>query len=278
MKQMYSLAHLTVLNCAPPEMIYIAAMVGYDFVSLRLIPLGTPGERRYLLSEDKEMLRQTRTALAATGIKVHDVELARIVDGVDPKSYRPAFEVAADLGARHILSSIWSTDRSYVIDAFSELCDLAKSLGLTVNLEFVPIAAVWNLAGSIDILRAVNRDNAGVMVDTMHFTYSRVKLEELDQVPREWFRFAHLCDAPGEIPAAKQDLVSVIREGRLYVGEGGVDVAGILNRIPQIPYSIELPNQARVQEFGYAEHARRCLQSAKDYFAQHPRGSADIAA
>ena len=30
MKQEYSLAHLTVLGCPPPEMTYIAARAGYD--------------------------------------------------------------------------------------------------------------------------------------------------------------------------------------------------------------------------------------------------------
>jgi hypothetical protein len=32
-------------------------------------------------------------------------------------------------------------------------------------------------------------------------------------------------------------------------------------------YSIELPHLARVKEMGYAEHAFRCLESAKAYFA-----------
>jgi hypothetical protein len=38
-----------------------------------------------------------------------------------------------------------------------------------------------------------------------------------------------------------------------------------------MPCSIELPHLARVQEMGYAEHALRCLQTAKAYFAAHPR-------
>lgn len=34
MKKQYSLAYLTVLGCPPPEMVYMAGRVGYDFVSL----------------------------------------------------------------------------------------------------------------------------------------------------------------------------------------------------------------------------------------------------
>ncbi len=83
MKQEFSLAHLTVLGCAPPEMTYIAARAGYDYVSIRPIFMGLPGEPNYALAENRQMLRQTKTALASTGVRVHDIELARIFEGVD---------------------------------------------------------------------------------------------------------------------------------------------------------------------------------------------------
>jgi len=50
LKQEYSLAHLTVLGCTPPEMTYIAARAGYDYVSIRLISMGLPREPRTMLS------------------------------------------------------------------------------------------------------------------------------------------------------------------------------------------------------------------------------------
>ena len=63
MAQQYSLAHLTVLACPPPEVIYIAGRAGYDFVSLRLIHMGLPGEHDHSLSENPELYRQTLRAL-----------------------------------------------------------------------------------------------------------------------------------------------------------------------------------------------------------------------
>lgn len=266
----YSLAYLTVLGCPPDEMIEIAARAGYDFVSLRPIYMGLPGEPNYSLSDNKELLKKTRKALSDTGVKLLDIELARIYDGVDPKQYVPAMEAAAELGGRHVLSSIWTDDRSFAIERFAELCDLAKPLGLTVELEFVPIASVINLAGVLDVLHAVKRDNAGLMIDIHHFHRSKDKAEDLEAVPREWFRFLHLCDAPAKIPDSVEEMTHILREARLYVGEGGIDIADIVNRIPLVPYSIELPHTRRSQELGFAEHARRCLQTAKEYFAKHP--------
>lgn len=265
MTHQFSLAHLTVLGCAPPEMTYIAARAGYDFVSFRPIFFGLPGEPNYALGENKELLRQTKTALDDTGIKLLDIELARIYDGVDPRKYLPALEVAAELGGRHVLSSIWTEDRSFAVERFAQLCELAKDFGLTVDLEFVTWASVATLQEAIGILRDAKSNNCGVIVDTLHFHRSRVKLEELDSVPREWFHFAHLCDAPADIPGTQEELIYTGREARLYAGEGGIDIAAILKRLPPVPYSIELPHLARVKELGYAEHAWRCLQMAKSY-------------
>jgi len=271
MAKQFSLAYLTVLDCPPPEMTYLAAKAGYDFVSLRPIYMGLPGEPNYALGENKQLLRQTKTALAETGIKLLDIELARIHDGVDPKSYLPAMEAAAELGGRHVLSSIWTDDRNFAIERFDELCELAKPYGLTIELEFVPIASVHDLAGTVDVLQTVNQENAGLMLDIHHFHRSGDKVEDLDALPREWFRYLHLCDAPAEIPKSNKEMTRILREARSYVGEGGIDVASIVNRIPEIPYSIELPNIKRSQELGYEEFARRCLQSAKNYLNAHPR-------
>jgi sugar phosphate isomerase/epimerase len=276
MTKQYSLAHLTVLKCPPPEMVHLAQRAGYDFISPRIIPLNTPGEPVYPVAQDKALMRETKAALAATGIKVHDIELARIIDGLDVKSYLPAFEAAAELGARCVLSSAWTTNRSFIVECFAALCDLAKPFALTVDLEFPSFAGITNLHDAADVVGAAGRENCGVMVDTLYIAYSRVGLEELDAIPRRWFHFAHLCDAPPGVPATREGMLQVARGERLYPGEGGIAIAAILNRIPEIPYSIELPNDRRVAELGYEEHARRCVQAAKRYFALHPRAEAAL--
>ncbi len=268
----FSLAHLTVLGCPPPEMAYIAAMTGYDYISIRPIYMGLPGEPNYDLANNKTMLKQTKRALNDTGLKVHDIELAKIEDGRNVRQYEPALEVAAELGAKSVLSSIWTLNREFYLEQFADLCDMAKKYGLNVDLEFVTWASVSDLKGAVDVLKSTNRENAGIMIDTLHFHRSKVSLEELDELPREWFHFAHICDGPADIPTDKEGLIHTGRDARLYVGEGAIDIASIVNRLPEgIVYSIELPHLERVAEFGYAEHARRCLQTAKDYLAKNSR-------
>lgn len=269
MQAQFSLAHLTALPYSPPELVSLAHRAGYDFVSLRIIPLGLPNEPDYNLAQNKALLKETKQALAATGLKLLDIELARIYDGLDPHRYLPAFEAAAELGGRHVLTSIWTDDLPRATHLFAQICDLARPYHLTVELEFVPIASVNNLALALQVLEAADRENAGLLIDTHHFHRSRDKVEDLEKVPRKWFRYVHLCDAPGTIPSTREEMTRILREERLYVGEGGIDLASILATIPQVPYSLEIPHVKRCRRWGYEEHVKRCLETAKAFLNQH---------
>lgn len=272
MEFQFSLAQLTVLKTSPSEISQIAAECGYDYVSMRQIYMGLPEEPDYDLSKNKSLMKDTKRVFADTGIQLLDIELARIFDGMDVKKYEPAMQTAVELGGKHVLSSIWTPNRECYVEKFAELCDLAKQYNLTVDLEYVPIAAVNTLAGAVDVLKTVDRLNAGLMVDIHHFHRAKDDVAELAKLPAEWFHFGHLCDASAEIPTDRDEMTRILREERAYVGEGGIDVAAILDAMPLMPYSIELPNVKRVREYGYQEHARRCLESAKKYCREHVTG------
>jgi sugar phosphate isomerase/epimerase len=270
----FSLAHLTLLRCAPPELTEIAARAGYEYVSFRPISLGLATEPTYPLASDRSLLARTKAALRATGMKLLDIELARIYPGVDVAEYLPALEVAAELGGRHVLSSIWCTDMSFARDRFAQLCELARPLDLTVDLEFVTFAGVRTLNEAAGIVAASGCGNAGICVDTLHFDRSACRLQDIDRLPPHWFHYAQVCDAPEDWSHEEQDLKRVAREARLFLGEGGIDVRGILEHLPRIPYSLELPNARLLSDLGPLEFARRCLDTARRYLSLHPQAPA----
>lgn len=108
------------------------------------------------------------------------------------------------------------------------------------------------------MLREVAQPNVGIVVDALHFHRSRVQLQELEALPREWFHFMHLCDTGKEIPTDPKILAHDGREERLYPGEGAVDLKGILSKLPEeIVRGIEVPHSKRLQEAGFEAHARR---------------------
>ena len=232
------------------------------------MPLGLRGEVAYAPHDDAVLRRDIKAAIADTGVQVLDVELARIIETPAPDSYRPALETAAELGARHVLSSVWMRDRHQVIARFARLCEVAEPLGLTVNLEFVS-STEWNtLEGALDVVTSSGRDNVGIMIDTLHFHRSRIPIEQLDRVPAAWAHFAHVCDDRPDVPATIEEARRTMREERLYPGEGAVDIAGIVGRLPpSVICAIELPHRERLRELGPDRFARTCLERTKRYLS-----------
>lgn len=265
MKREYSLAHLTVLALPPAEMIDVAARAGYDYVGLRLNRV-TPTEVLYNLVEDPALLRETQARLADTGVRVLDVELARMDPTHDARSFLPLLETAAALGARHIITQLPDPDRARALDRFAALCDLAAPLHLGIDLEFPSWIDVGSLQTAAEVLQAVDKSNAGLLVDTLHFDRSNSSLDVLKALPPRWFRYAHVCDAPAEKPTTLEGLLFTARAERMFPGEGGIDIRSILACLPDgIPYALEIPGNTRVAQVGLAEYARLALQRSREY-------------
>lgn len=269
MIRQFSLGYLTAPACAPPEMIYLAGRAGYDYVSLRTIAMGLPGEPDFGLAGNQTLLRDTRTALRDTGVRLLDIENARIHDGVDIERYLPEMEVAAELDAGAVLTNVWSDDRSFVVDRFAELCRHARTFNLKVSLEFVTWASITGIRDAVELIRESRVDNAGIVVDLLHFSRSRCTLDELSAVPAELISGIQICDAPATIPSTVEGLIHNGRVERLYPGEGGIDIAGVVLNAPNVVYGIEIPNLERARVIGNAEHVFRCLELTGQYFAQH---------
>ena len=269
----YSLAHLTVLSLGPPEMVDVAARTGYRYVGLRLNRI-TPAEVLYPLITDRALMKETKAHLTDTGVGVWDVECARMGPETEPESYLSLLETGAELGAQHVLTQLPDPDLDRAADRFGRLCDLAKPLGLGVDLEFVSWTETPGLTRAVEVLKAVDRPNAGILVDTLHFDRSSSSLAELRQLPPQWFRYAHVCDAPKEKPTTTEGLVFTARSERQFPGDGGIDVRGILDCLPlDIPYALEIPGDSLVGRVGIEEYARRALQSSQHHLELLSAGS-----
>jgi sugar phosphate isomerase/epimerase len=265
MKHEYSLAHLTVLSLSPPQMIQVAARTGYSYVSLRLTKV-TPDEPFYNLAHDRALMRETRAHLADTGVKVLDVELFRMDPTLGPETFVPVLDAAAELGARQIIAQLPDPDRERATDRFAALCDLAKPSGIFVSLEFPHWTETGSLSAAAGIVNAANRTNAGILVDMLHFNRSKSTVAELKSLPSHWFKFAHVCDAPCEIPPTRAGVIRTARDERLFPGEGEIDVKEILACLPSdIPYALEIPRRALTKAVGPEEVARLALCVARSH-------------
>lgn len=266
MPRQFSLAYLTTPGVDPLEQIEIASQAGYDYVSLRTIPMGQVGEPQVHLEDDPQMFRQIRQALREREMKLFDIELLRIREDL-PTDYRAAFEKGAELGATQVLTSVWTRDRGLAADRYGAFCEQAAQFGLTLNLEFPILSELTSLSEAIQLQDAVGAPNLKILMDMIYVHKTGVTTGEIRSLDPERFGVIHLCDWPID-PVGLED-VEVVRGGRAYCGEGAVDLKGILSVLPERVCAIELPNLAEIRVRGRRGHARRCLETAKAFFAEH---------
>src|SRR5690606_3447911 len=164
-----------------------------------------------------------------------------------------------ELGAQHILAQVPDPDRARATARFARLCEMAQPLGLSIGLETPSWMPQPNLQAAADIVRGACQPNGGIVIDTLHFNRAGDRTEDLRALPREWFRFAQICDAPAEIPDTVEGVIQTARGERLIPGEGGIDVHGIVDALPAMPFSLEIPNTVQLDALGAEEWARRCI-------------------
>lgn len=272
----FSLGYLTVSGSAPVEQIKIAAEAGYDSVSLRTIPLGLPGEPEFLIHRDQKLFEDIRKALKEYNIPLMDIELARVRPDLNVEDYEPAFEKAAELGATDVLGSVWTRDKAYYVEKVGRIAEMAGQYGLCYNVEFLPWAGVRNLQEAITLVDEVAAPNLYIMVDTLHAGRAGVTAAELARTDKKYFRFMHICDGPAGpdgdpvLDNIKDELMLfTAREGRLYLGDGAIDVAGLIKEMPACALSVESPNEEELKKRGPLGHAQECLRRAKKYLEDH---------
>ena len=265
MPREFSLAYLTAFGLAPPAMIEVAAKAGYDAVGLRLLAV-TTSETAFDLTQDHVLLSQTKRQLQQSGIRVLDAELFRLTPDCDVRAFEPALDVCAELGVRYVLAQAPDPLLVRAAAHLAHLCDLAKQRNLGVEIEFVSWTETPDLHRAAQIVQTADCDNAGILVDTLHFARSDGSVHELSTLPRNWFHYAQICDAPAEHPGNQEALIFAARNDRLFLGEGGIDVRAILSALPDdLPYSIEIPRMAMTQEIGVDNVACLALQTTRHY-------------
>lgn len=268
-----SLAALTVLELTPPEMVACAAEAGFSHVGIRLLP-ATPTEPQYDIVGDTPLLREVERRMADTGVKVLDVEIFRIKPDTRVGDYEAAIATAARLGASELLVAGNDPDEARLIDCLAAFCDLAGSYGLGAGLEFMPWTDAKDLTQATRIIERAGRDNAGVLIDPFHLSRSRSRIEDIATIPPSRLHFMQFCDVPAAIPPTMDAILAEARAERLFPGEGGVDLLGLLRAVPRdIPLSVEVPTLTLAKTVGATERARRALAATKRVLAQLDDGS-----
>ncbi len=236
-----SLAHLTVLDAHPVELIEAAAAGGFDAAGLRIVP-PLPGDAIVPVVGNLALIREVKARMAHLGVRIWDVEAIWLVPQTDVGALLPALDLAVELGARYVLTVGHDPDRGRLRANLSQLGEACRARGLRLMLEFIPYAAVGTLAAAHALLQEASLPDAGILVDALHLSRSGGSPAELGRYDPGLFPYVHLCDAPGTPPPA-DGLRAEARGGRSFPGEGGLDLRAFLAGFPPgTPLAVEAPS------------------------------------
>lgn len=235
-----SLSHLTVLDIGPPHLIPLAAQAGFRAVGIRLCS-PVPGGVAYPMRAGSPELRDTLRLMAAHDVVVSDIEVVRIAADTRIDDYAPAFEAGAELGAQRVCINIDDPERARVIDRLGALCDLAGPFGLALDVEFMIWRPVARLEDAVDVVTAIRKDNAFVLIDALHLIRSGGTVDAVAALDPALIGSVQLCDAPIEAPPPS-GIIDEARSNRLLPGEGNLPLMELLAALPKdVPLSAEVP-------------------------------------
>jgi sugar phosphate isomerase/epimerase len=263
------LAHLTVLDAAPPALVSAAAEAGFDAVGIRLVTPASVGGPVHDLLHDHALREATVRRLADTGLTVLDVEFLRFEPdqpGPEPAHF---LEVGAELGARNVLVMSVEPDTLRTVERFVDLCERAAPFGLTVNLEFAVYTGVQTLQDAVAIVEQAGQPNAAVLVDVTHFSRSGGVPAEVSNVDRRWLSYAQICDVAPATPADNAARIAEARTDRRLPGLGVFPVAELVARLPaDLPLAVEAPVRA-LARLSVEDRARRAYAAISQVLEVH---------
>jgi sugar phosphate isomerase/epimerase len=232
-----SFAHLGALEVGPPDLFDVLAEAGFASTGIRM-RRAAPGSPEYALS-DPAARRETKRRIAQSGVGVLYIELVALSRSLDARELSSMFEAGADIGATRITASGDDPDLAVVADKLAEVCELARSYGLAVDVEFMPFRAVRTLDDAVRVVSMAGQPNAHILVDALHFYRSNSSLDTLRTLDPKLLGTFQICDAPIAPPA---DLANEARNARLLPGKGGLALDVLMDLLPQdLPLGVEIP-------------------------------------
>jgi sugar phosphate isomerase/epimerase len=269
-----SLAHFTVIDADPLMLIDVGAAAGFDAVGMRIVP---PPDAAPIVPVvgDPEMQRRIKARLAATGMKILDMEAVWLLPETDLSSLAPVLDTTVELGASHLIVCGNDPDHSRTVENLGELCELSSARGVRVMLEFLPYTEIRSLAETRALLKKVKPANAGILVDALHLSRSGGSPADLASYDPALFSFVHLCDVPAE-PPSFEGLRAEARRGRLYPGEGELWLEEFVGAFPaDTAFAIEAPS-SRHAALPPLERAKMAADASRALLTRAGRHARDV--
>lgn len=262
-----SLDHLTVLGVTPPEMVDIAAELGYDALG----PIASAGSHPLPvtpLRRGHPLTREMATRLKTTGVFVNNMDGFPLLPDSKPREMRELLEISAELGAKNAVTLIFDPETNRAFEHFCLLAEEARAVGLGVVLEFFPLSSVASLDAAVAWLVRTAQPNARILIDALHLNQSGGKPADIKRVDPALIASAQLCDGPLQ-PTMEQYGYNAMNE-RGIPGAGELPLVEFLAALPPgVSIGLEVPMKSLAEQgMPPKERARRCLEATRRLIEQ----------
>uniref|UniRef100_UPI0031015A89 sugar phosphate isomerase/epimerase family protein n=1 Tax=Neorhizobium sp. EC2-8 TaxID=3129230 RepID=UPI0031015A89 len=219
-------AHFSAIHLAPNEFVRQAAAAGFSSVGLRLHP-AFPGAPFYELLEGSDAACTLQSTLRSEGMRVFDIEFFIIDANFDAHAIESIVAAAANLGASRLTACGDDAEGGRLAENLASFCRLAQRYGLAVDVENMGWRAVRTFADSVALVEACAAENAGVLIDALHFFRNGAKASDIER-SIERVKHIQLCDVAGAVPSLPGEMIAEARGGRLAPGDGELPLMELL--------------------------------------------------
>lgn len=239
---------INVFGMPPVEFIELAARLDCRRIGLAAAPVVTlPGLfPAWNLLTDPTLAKDTAQALADNGVSISLAEGFLILPGAEPSSHAPALDLMARLGALRINACCLALDFAANVDGFGKFAELAGERRLDVTVEFLPGMAIGSFPDAVALVEQLGMDNAGVLLDSMHFFRAGSTVDDLRAARPEHIGYAQVCDVP--LVSTFDSYADEARFHRLPPGDGELPLRDFIAALPaDVAVGFEVPMRSEIE-------------------------------
>jgi sugar phosphate isomerase/epimerase len=237
-----ALEFISMLGMPPVEYVELAARLGVTQIGFSPRPItANPYDfAPFDLGSDPSLLRATKAALTANGVKASLGEGFLIVPGLEIADSAANMDALAELGAPMVNAVMMEQDRSRAFDQFARYAAMAAERGMQACLEYMPLIWPINLHEAAAVVTESGAGNARVLIDAMHFYRSGSIAADIAKIDPALIGYVQICDVP--MPATNPNYGMEARDNRLPLGEGDLPLTEFIAAVPNnVTIGIEMP-------------------------------------
>ncbi|WP_373490931.1 sugar phosphate isomerase/epimerase family protein [Parasphingorhabdus sp.] len=257
-----ALHQITMMDGGPEGLVRFAAESGLDSVCLfTATPLDAHGQGMFPVIAPASA-QSFKRLLRDQDVRIINAEYFPVTQGGDVAEYLPAIALAAELGAKRLVTHIHETGSERAEDQLAMLCTMASEHGLEVGLEFTGFAHGCNsLASAVALHHRMNRSNLTVAIDALHLFRTGGTLEQLAALDPAIIGYAQLCDGP-DFRRSNDYLEEAMH--RMIPGEGVFPLRDLMALLgPHVDIDIEVPPRTGATDSDRRAWADRAIAASQ---------------